>query len=464
VQDAAIDLLIRSDCVATESWVGPAAVLVRGGRVSGVVSLETAAGLRAQREIDATGQVVMPGGVDPHCHVALPLGAYSTQDSFASASLAALAGGSTTIVDFAIPGVGQHPVDVLEHRRKLAADSRCDYAFHGCVNAPQDDISEVVRELAIRGVRTIKLFTTYRDLLMVETDTIERVMSALREVSGLTYVHAEANDLVEDALREAAGRGALGAHHHSSTRPETAEEAAVSNVLLAAERMNAPVYFVHQSTPAAVDLVSRARSRGVAAFSETCPHYLALTSAKYAEEYAERYVCCPPLRSRATVEGLGQRLVHGLIDTVGSDHCCYDSRQKAEHADDVREMPNGLPGVETRLAVIFHHFVSTGLISLNRFVDLVAASPARLNGLYPRKGTLAPGSDADIVILDPKQAKRVAADSLHMDTDYSPYDGMDLVGWPVTVVARGRVVVDQSQLIDPGSVGEFVEAAEVALA
>jgi dihydropyrimidinase len=457
-----VDLVVEGGTVATESWVAPATVVVDGGRVVAVAQPDAPLGnLEARRRVDARGMLVLPGGVDPHCHVGLPLGAYTTRDSFESASLAALAGGTTTMVDFAIPQVGEHPLHALEERRRLAAGARCDYAFHGCFNQHADDIREVVHELAGRGVRTVKLFTTYRDLLMVDRPTIAAVMRALREVDGLTYVHAEANDLVERAQRRAAGEGTIGAGGHAGTRPEAAEERAVADVLETAEAEGAPVYFVHQSTPAAVDAVAAARRRGVPASSESCPHYLTLHSGRYRGEHPERWVCCPPLRDRSTVDALAQRLVMGFVDTVGSDHCCYDSVQKAERADDVREMPNGLPGVETRLPVVFTAFVAPGRIGLRRLVALTAANPARLNGLYPRKGTIAPGSDADLVILDPTETREVRAARLHMQTDYSPYEGLELRGWPTIVIAAGRVVLDHGDLLDPGPVGRHLPAAEI---
>jgi dihydropyrimidinase len=453
------DIVIRGGTVVTDSWSGPAAVVVTGDRISGV--LDADAEVEAARTVDATGMLVLPGGVDAHCHVGLPLGAYTTRDTFSSATIAALAGGTTTIVDFAIPGPGEDPLAVLRRRLAEAETSRCDYAMHGCINAPNGSITGTVRAFADAGVRTVKLFTTYRDLLMVDIETVRQVMTALSEVDGLTYVHAEANDLVEAAQREAERAGRIGATGHAGTRPVAAEERAVSDVLAAAEHTRSPVYFVHQSTPGAVDLVVAARQRGVRAFSESCPHYLTLGSDRYADPVAERWVCCPPLRDKSTVEELDRRLEMGFVDTVGSDHCCYDSVQKAERADDVRQMPNGMPGVETRLPIVFDRFVASGRISAERFVALTAAAPARLNGLYPRKGTIAPGSDADLVVFDPTATRVVTAGALHMETDYSPYEGREVTGWPVSVLSRGRVVVDRGDLQDPGPVGEFLPAGPV---
>ena len=278
--------------LVTDSWSGAATVTVAGGRITGCSTRRPR--VDGAEVLDATGLLVMPGGVDPHCHVAVPLGEFVTLDSFESASLAALAGGTTTIIDFAIPATGEGSIAALEAKLAMAKDSRCDYAFHGCINAPGPDIADVVRRYVEEGVRTVKLFTTYRGLLMVEIDTIEKVMRALNEVSGLTYVHAESNQLVEAAQAEAESAGRIGAAGMARTRPEAAEARAVQEVLGAAERTGAPVYFVHQTIPAAVDEVIAARQRGVRAFSESCPHYLVLDDSCYAGEHPERYVCCPP--------------------------------------------------------------------------------------------------------------------------------------------------------------------------
>lgn len=458
-----VDLVIVGGTVVTDTWTGAASVAVRDGRVVSLLSPQlTTASVPAGEVLDAAGRLVMPGGVDPHCHIGVPLGEFVTLDDFDSATLAALAGGTTTIVDFAIPVAGQGSLAALHAKLDAGQASRCDYALHGCITGEATDSDEVVRQLAESGVRTVKLFTTYRDLLMVGIDTIEAVMSALQKVSGLTYVHAESNDIVESSQQAAVDGGSIGAAGMAGTRPTSAEERAVFEVLAAAERTGSPVYFVHQSSPGAVDQVIEARKRGVQAYSESCPHYLVLDDSCYRGEHPEQFVCCPPLRDPATVAALGDRLSMGFLNTVGSDHCCYDSAQKLLRAGDVRAMPNGLPGVETRLSVVWDSFVNSGRITPQRFVEIMSSVPARLNGIYPRKGTIAPGSDADIVIFDPTLERAVQAADMHMRTDYSPYEGRAVTGWPTTVVSRGRVVLDNGTLVDPGPVGEFLRADPIA--
>ena len=457
-----MDLAVVGGTVVTESWSGRASVLVRDGRVEALVDATVdVAELGAKTLIDATGMLVLPGGVDPHCHLVIPLGSYLTLDSFETASLAALAGGTTTIVDFAIPVPGEDPVVALDAKRALGAQSRCDYALHGCLNTDPADVDGVIDAFVERGVRTVKLFTTYRGELMVGLDTIESVMTSLKRVDGLTYIHAEENGAIEAAQANAESAGHIDAGHMPESRPEAAEESAVASVIGIAERTGAPVYFVHQSIPVAVDLVDAARRRGVRAFSETCPHYVALDDSCYAGDDPERFVCCPPIRHEQTRRELAELVARGRIHTIGSDHCCYSAVQKQQCAHDVRLMPNGLPGVETRLSVVWSALVATGQLSPEGFIELMCAGPARLNGLYPRKGTIAPGSDADLVIFDPALTRTVRTGDLHMETDYTPYEGREVTGWPTTVVLRGQVVYENGELRDPGPVGQFLASGPI---
>jgi dihydropyrimidinase len=458
-----IDVVIAGGRIVTDSWSGEGTVVVSGGRVLAVldpsVPIES---IDAARVIDAAGKLVMPGGVDPHCHLAIPLGAFATLDSFESASSAAIAGGTTTIVDFAIPRPGEDPVVALDNKKEMAHESRCDYSFHGCLNGRPDDVKHVIESFVNRGVRTVKLFTTYRGELMVGLDTIEEVMVALKNVGGLTYIHAEENTAIEAAQQKAVTAGCIDARHMAGSRPPEAEDEAVRQVLDVAERVDAPVYFVHQSTPSAVNLVLAARQRGVRAFSESCPHYLTLDDSCYEGPHPERYVCCPPIRDSETVAKLVELANQRLIDTVGSDHCCYSAVQKRECAHDVRLMPNGLPGVETRLPIIWSSLVHGGSLSPEGFVALVSSNPARLNGLYPRKGAIEIGSDADIVIFDPSETRVVKSADLHMDTDYTPYEGLSVTGWPTVVLLRGMVVMESGELVDCGLVGEFIPAEPIS--
>ncbi|MGH3501441.1 MAG: dihydropyrimidinase [Nocardioidaceae bacterium] len=455
-----VDLVVRGGTVVNADWSGPATVLVRQGRVAGLLDADADLPGSA-REVDATGRLVIPGGVDPHTHIGQTLGEFTMRDDYERATVAALWGGTTTVVDFAIPKPGQAPADAAAERRQLATDARCDAALHACVVAWDDTAEDQLRSLAADGIRTVKLFTTYRDQVMANADTILRVLETLRSLGGLAYVHAEANHVIEHCQAEQAARGRAAASSHAQTRPSLAEAAAVEDVLSTAEYVGAPVYFVHQTTPSAVDLVRRARGRGVPAYSETGPHYLALDARSYAAPHPERFVCCPPLRDPEEVAALRLRARVGQVDTIGSDHCCFDTAQKSVHADDVRAMPNGLPGVETRLPVAFTELVVNADVSPMRFVALTSANPAKLNGVYPRKGVIAPGADADMVVLDPAEERVVRVEDMHMATDYTPYEGRRLRGWPSVVIVGGRVVLEDRVFTDPGAVGVPLAAQEM---
>jgi dihydropyrimidinase len=349
---------------------------------------------------------------------------------------------------------------------RLAKAARCDVALHGAVIAWDDSVPWQLERLAEHGIRSVKLYTTNRGSTMADEDTVVRVMKEMVRLDGLTYVHAEHDAIIVDCLEEHGARGEVAIEHLPRTRPELAETASVREVLAMAEYTGAPVYFVHQTVPEAVDLVHEARSRGLQAWSETCPHYLLLDESVYGTQRPEAFACCPPMRSREAVEALVARTLSGAVDTVSSDHSCYDLTQKRSRRDDVRHMPHGLPGVETRMPAAFTALVRDRGMTLQHFVEVFAAAPARINGLAG-KGVIAPGYDADLVLFDPDEVRAVACGDLHMGTDCSPFEGMALAGWPATVVAAGRVVLDGGSFHDPGPTGRFLprlgvrEAADV---
>lgn len=435
-----IDLAVVGGTVVNDDWSGPADVLMQEGRIAGLVSAGQAVAPGVE-VIDATGRLVMPGGVDPHTHIAMSLGGYTTRDGYREATTAAVWGGTTTVVDFAIPRPGESPLEATRQRRAAVQEGVCDAALHACVVEWDDTVPDQLRQIAALGVRTVKLFTTYRDVVMADPSTVVRVMRVLQDLGGMAYVHAEANHLVECDQRRADLGGRIDATGHAATRSELAEVTAVREVLSSARSVGAPVYFVHQSTPEAIAEVRRARAAGAIAYTETCPHYLTLDDRCYDGESPELFVCCPPLRSAETVSDVVGRVLAREVDAIGSDHCCYDRAQKLADRSDVRVMPNGLPGVETRLPVTFTELVRHRGLPVERFVAVTAANPARLNGIYPQKGVIAPGSDADLVLVDPEEERTVTAASLHMATDYSPYEGRVLSGWASSVIVAGRVVL-----------------------
>lgn len=457
------DLVIAGGLVVNRDSGRHAHVLVDAGVVTDVVDADAPVPF-ADQVVDATGRVVLPGGVDGHCHIAQVTGGYRTLDDFATTSIAALWGGTTTVLDFGIPqDRSESPLQAAQGKARLAEQSRCDVGLHGSVIHWDDTVPAQLDVMAEMGIRSVKVYMTNRGTTMADADTVLRVLQEMRRLDGLTYVHAEHDALVVDCTRTHAEAGLIGIEHLHSTRPELVEEASVREVLAMSQYTQSPVYFVHQSTPVAVDLVGEARARGLEAWSETCPHYLLLDEDCYAGPVPEWFACCPPIRSAATARALRQRFASAAIDTVSSDHSCYDLAQKREHTDDVRLMPHGLPGVETRMPTALTTLLEQAGVAgqvprvelLQRFVDLVSAAPARLNGL-PSKGAVEVGKDADIVVIDPTEARTVDGSNLHMGTDFSPFDGRRLYGWPQLVVASGRVVLDDRGFHDPGPVGRLL--------
>ncbi|WP_216899485.1 dihydroorotase [Nocardia alni] len=454
------DLVVAHGLAVDSTAAAPAHIVIDDGRITALIDVREPVP-EAEQVIDAAGRVVIPGGVDGHCHVAQITGPYRTLDDYAITSVAALWGGTTTIIDFGIPSdATQTPLEAAENKISLARDARCDVALHGSVISWDPTVPEQLTRLAELGVRSVKLYMTNRGTTMADNDTVLRVMREMVRLDGLTYVHAEHDAMIVDCTEHHAAAGNMGIRHLHHTRPELAEETSVREVLGMAEYTGAPVYFVHQSTPGAVDLVRAARDRGLSAHSETCPHYLVLDDGVYASAFPEWFACCPPMRSARTVAALCERYAQGHIDTVASDHSCYDLTQKRVHDTDIRQMPHGLPGVETRMQVAF-----TALTEalgdpcdpevLRRFAEIFAAAPARINAI-PGKGALAPGYDADLVVFDPAELRRVCATDLHQGTDFSPFDGRMLRGWPQVVVSSGRIVLRDGEFHDPGPVGRFL--------
>ncbi|WP_236794199.1 amidohydrolase family protein [Amycolatopsis sp. GM8] len=451
-----VDLVVTGGIVVNASHRQAATVIVHNGQVRGLLAPGAPVPV-ARRTLDVEGRVLLPGGVDPHCHIGEIVGDYAGQDDYESATVAALHGGTTTVVNFAIPEADDEtPLDCARRRLDEGASARIDHALHGGLVRWDPGLGEQIAELAKLGIRTIKMFTTYRGERMVEPETILEVLRSLHRQGGMGYVHAEADHVIEDALALCAEAGRIDASHLAETRPALAENAAVAQVLATAQHLSAPVYFVHQSTPEAVAQVRAARREGLRAYTETCPHYLLLDDSVYGKPGAEGFVCCPPLRGHELRRDLVTAALVGDVDTIGSDHCCFSLEQKSASSHDVRHMPNGLPGVETRIPAAFTALVAEAGVSLERFAALTSTNAARLNGLHT-KGWIGPGADADFYSVDPAASRTTDAADLHMATDYTPYQGMTLYGWPTDVVSAGRVVLDSAGFHDPGPVGRFLE-------
>lgn len=450
-----MDLLITNATVVNAEGRVQSHIGITHGVITALLAPSTTDLPHADRTIDAEGRLVIPGGVDAHCHVEQVTGDWTSLDTFEGATVAALHGGTTTIIDFGIPAnPAESPRAALQNKLDLIPGARCDVALHGSVVRWDDTVPEQLAWMAEQGVRSVKLYTTNRGTTMADDDTILATMQEMVRLDGLVYIHSEHDAIIVGCTAAHAAEGRVAIADLPETRPAISEEASVREVLAMAEYSGAPVYFVHQSTPEAVDAVQEARARGQRVFNETCPHYLLLDESVYASQSPEKFACCPPMRPVEKVAGLNDRVGWGQVDVISSDHSCYDLAQKRDRADDIRHMPHGLPGVETRMPSAFTALVTRGGLSVERFVDTFATAPARINGLSG-KGVIGVGYDADLVIFDPQEARVVDGSALHQGSDFSPFDGLELHGWPQTVVSQGRVVLDEGRFVDPGPVGRF---------
>jgi dihydropyrimidinase len=454
-----MDLVIRGGTV-----VGPAGAFNGDvAIVNGTVAALGAPGVigRGAKEIQAEGMYVVPGGVDPHVHTGLKSGGTRTLDNFFESTRAAAYGGTTTIVDFAIPDYASNesPRSAFDQRLKdIAGHATCDVALHTCVTRCDEESMDDLRRLLTSGLPTLKMFTIYRGEFMIEPSEIHQCLKEVNTADGIALVHCESPHLVEPLIREFAANSLTSVEYHARSRPPAAELDMVRTIIELLRITGAMGYVVHVSTPEAAVAILRARSEGVRVWAETCPQYVFLEDSRYSGPNGERFVCSPPLRDEARRSGLWKLLLSGHIDVWGSDHCAYSASQKAADNNDFRRIPNGLPGVETRCPLLFSRGVSDGLLSLADFVLLTATNPARFAGIYPKKGVIAPGADADIAIYDPRVRATLASAQLHMSTDYTPYEGMEISGWPSTVLLRGQLIIDQGKFVGEPGLGRFIPA------
>jgi dihydropyrimidinase len=453
------NVLIRNGTVVTAHDTQQADVLIEGERIKEVrAGIPVAA---ATKVIDATGMYVIPGGIDPHTHLDMPFGGTTSADDFETGTRAAAFGGTTSIVDFAIQGRGTKMRDALDTWWKKGEGRACiDYGLHMIVtdlgHSGLEDMDEMVNE----GVASFKLFMAYPNVLMVDDGTIFKALSRTAKNGALICMHAENGSVIDVIIARALAEGKTAPIYHALTRPPRAEAEAVHRAIAMAEIAGVPVYIVHLSSEDALNEVREARDRGVPAFAETCPQYLLLSVEELERPNFEgaKYVFTPPLRPKEHLPKLWDGLKDDHLQVVSTDHCpfCFED-QKILGKDDFTKIPNGGPGIENRLQLIYHHGVNSGKISLNRFVELTSTTPARIFGLYPKKGEIAVGSDADLVIWDPNARHTISAKTHHMRVDYSMFEGFEVRGNARTVLSRGEVIVDGGQFFGKAGQGQYLK-------
>ena len=420
--------------------------------------------MEADEILDASGKYLFPGGLDPHTHLDMPFGGTVSADDFETGTRAAAHGGTTTLVDFAIQTKGQSTLEALDTwHAKAEGKTAIDYGFHMIVTDLEDDRVHEMKMLADEGVTSYKLFMAYPGVLYVDDGTIYRAMRKAGENGTVVCMHAENGIVIDEIVKRALAEGKTEPKYHALTRPTRMEAEGVHRAISIAEVANVPVYIVHLSSSDALEQVMLARNRGVHAFAETCPQYLFLDHSYYEQEGFEgaKYVLTPALREKWNQEELWKGLRFGDLQSISTDHCpfCFKD-QKTLGIDDFSKIPNGGPGVENRMSLVFNGGVNSGRISLNKFVELTSTAAAKTFGLFPKKGTIAVGSDADIVIFDPNRKETISINNActhHMRVDYNAYEGFEVIGFTETVLSRGKIIIKDCEYMGKKGDGQFLK-------
>jgi dihydropyrimidinase len=453
------DALIQNGIVATATDTYSSDIGIADGKI---VALGQNLPVDSARQvIDARGRYVFPGGIDVHTHLDMPFGGTTSADDFETGTTAAAFGGTTTLIDFAIQYKGQTLRTALDTWWKKAdGKAAIDYGFHCIMTDLPDARLDEMKALAGEGVTSFKLFMAYPGVFMLEDAFIFKAMLKASESGSLVCMHAENGGAIDVIVQRALAEGKTAPKYHALTRPTTAEAEATGRAIALAEMAGAPVYIVHLSCNDALERVREARDRGLPVYAETCPQYLFLSIDNFDVPGFEgaKYVFTPPLREKWHQEKLWKGLALDQLQVVSTDHCpfCY-KEQKELGKDDFTKIPNGGPGIEHRLSLVFSGGVHGGRFSVNRFVELTSTAPAKLFGLYPRKGTIAVGSDADLVVFDPDEEQVISAATHHMRVDYSMFEGIKVKGVPKQVLSRGRMIIDQDKFVGKAGQGEFLK-------
>ena len=452
------DTIIRNGMVVTATDSYLADVAIENGKITAMGASLPAQ--NASSAIDASGKLVLPGGIDVHTHLDMPFGGTTSADDFETGTRAAAFGGTTTLIDFAIQYKGQPLRQAFDTwMSKAASKAVCDYAFHCIVTDVSGGQLSEMNDLVDEGVTSFKLFMAYPGVFMLDDGSIFKALQTTAKNGGLVCMHAENGSAIDVIVQQALAEGKKAPKYHALTRPTTAEAEATARAIALAEMAGAPLYIVHLSCYEALEKVREARDRGLPVYAETCPQYLYLSIENFDAPGFEgaKYVFTPPLREKWHQEKLWNGLTRDHLQVVSTDHCpfCF-KEQKELGREDFTKIPNGGPGVEHRMSLLYSGGVAAGRFSANRFVELTSTTPAKLFGLYPRKGTIAVGSDADLVIFDPRRKHTISAKTHHMRVDYSMFEGIEVIGMPDVVLSRGQVVIDQNKFLGRAGQGEFL--------
>ena len=446
--------VIRNGTIVTHDLTWKGDVRIEAGRI-----VEIGAGLNGGSELDASGCYVMPGGIDPHTHLEMPfMGTYSADD-FDSGTRAALAGGTTTVIDFVLPAPEQTPLDALQMWHNKSTRAHCDYSYHMAVTWWGEAVFDQMPEVVKRGITSFKHFLAYKGALMVNDEELFASFRRVSEVGGVVMVHAENGDVVAELQRKLMAEGNTGPEGHAYSRPPAVEGEATNRAIMIADMAGVPLYVVHTSCEESHEAIRRARQQGKRVWGEPLIQHLTLDEREYHHpdwDHAARRVMSPPFRNRRHQDSLWAGLQAGSLSCVATDHCAFTTEQKRYGIGDFTKIPNGTGGLEDRLPMLWTHGVGTGRLTPNEFVAVTSTNAAKIFGMYPRKGTIAVGADADIVVWDPEKTKTIRAASQQSAIDYNVFEGQEVKGLPRFTLSRGRVMVNDGALSGVEGHGQFV--------
>jgi dihydropyrimidinase len=419
--------------------------------------------VKADQTIDATGKVVFPGGIDPHVHLQMPFMGTWSSDSYETGTLAALHGGTTMVIDFILQTQGKplrHALEAWQSR----SDGNCygDYSFHMAVTDFNENTKKEIREMVETGITSFKTFMAYKGALMIDDGQMVELMFEVKKQGGMVTVHATNGDMIDKLIAKHRSEGKLSPLYHWISQPEVTEAEASGRFADMADYTDVPAYIVHLTCEGALNAVRTATRRNQKVFVETCIQYLLLDAALYEREDGHKWVMSPPLRKQKDRETLWAGINQGLVQIVATDHCPFRWEQKMMGKDDFSKIPNGHPAIENRMELLWSEGVAKGRISPNKYVEVTSTNPAKIFGMSPKKGSLAPGSDADLVIFDPNVKHTLSAKTHHMNVDYSSYEGWELTGKCDKVLLRGKVAIDGGKVLIEKGYGEFVKRGKVS--
>jgi len=449
--------LIKGGTIVTADRTYKADVLIEGESISAIGS-----GLSGTTTIDATGCFIMPGGIDPHTHLDMPFMGTNSADDYESGTKAALSGGTTMVVDFCIPGKGQRLMDAWADWDKRSAKAATDYSYHMCITYWSDQVREDMAEVVNHGVTTFKHFMAYKGALMVNDDEMFSSFRRCAELGAMPLVHAENGDVVAALQAKLMADGITGPEGHAFSRPPEVEGEAANRAIMIADAAGVPLYIVHTSSIPAHEAIARARALGKRVYGEPLIQHLVLDESEYFNKdwkHAARRVMSPPFRDKKNQEDLWNGLRAGSLHVVATDHCAFTTKQKEVGLNDFTKIPNGTGGLEDRMPVLWTHGVNTGRMTMNEFVAVTSTNIAKILNIYPKKGAVLPGADADLVIWDPKATKTVSAETQISVIDYNVFEGQKLTGLPRMTLSRGEVCWQDGKVTAKTGRGKFVARA-----